>query len=289
MTGIHNLTIVRTIKDLRAITNEWRLKGQTYAMVPTMGALHAGHLSLVEQAQNLADHVLVSIFVNPAQFAPHEDFDSYPRTENDDCIKLSDYSVGAVFCPNAKEMYPDGFCTHVGLSGPAQGLESDFRPHFFQGVATVVSKLLLAAQPDIAIFGEKDFQQLRVIQRFAKDLNIPTEILGGPTMRETDGLAMSSRNAYLSAEERAKSVQLITIMRQTAQRLQHGELCKAVLQEGLDALKDAGFKPDYLALHESQDLKPFTGSSLTKEQLGDYRLLAAAWLGKTRLIDNIEV
>ena len=289
MTGTHNLTIVRTIKDLRAITNEWRLKGQTYAMVPTMGALHAGHLSLVEQAQNLADHVLVSIFVNPAQFAPHEDFDSYPRTENDDCIKLSDYRVGAVFCPNAKEMYPEGFCTHVGLSGPAQGLESDFRPHFFQGVATVVSKLLLAAQPDIAIFGEKDFQQLRVIQRFAKDLNIPTEILGGPTMRETDGLAMSSRNAYLSAEERARSVQLITIMRQTAQRLQHGELCKMVLQEGLDALKDAGFKPDYLALHESQDLKPFTGSSLTQEQLGDYRLLAAAWLGKTRLIDNIEV
>ncbi|MCV6602826.1 MAG: pantoate--beta-alanine ligase, partial [Cohaesibacter sp.] len=180
-------------------------------------------------------------------------------------------------------------CTHIALDGPAKGLESDFRPHFFQGVATVVTKLLLAAQPDLAIFGEKDFQQLRVIQRFAKDLNIPTQILGGPTMRESDGLAMSSRNAYLSDEERLKAVKLITIMRQTANRLQKGELCNSALEDGLQALKEAGFKPDYLSLHESHDLNPFKGASLTQEQIGQFRLLAAAWLGKTRLIDNIEV
>lgn len=289
MTSSHNLTIARTIADLRAITKDWRQRGESFAMVPTMGALHAGHLSLVEQAQEKADHVIVSIFVNPAQFAPNEDFDAYPRTEEQDCIKLSNYRIGAVFCPNAKEMYPDGFCTHVGLAGPAQGLESDFRPHFFQGVATIVTKLLLAAQPDIAIFGEKDFQQLRVIQRFAKDLNIPTTIIGGPTMREEDGLALSSRNAYLSQEERAKAVQLITIMRQTAQRLRQSQSCQQSLQDGMEALKEAGFKPDYLSLNESHDLKPYKGERLTQEQLGEYRLLAAAWLGKTRLIDNIEV
>ncbi|MCV6546426.1 MAG: pantoate--beta-alanine ligase [Cohaesibacter sp.] len=289
MTGTPPLTIARTITDLRTITKNWRQKGETFAMVPTMGALHAGHLSLVEQAQTLADHVIVSIFVNPTQFAPNEDFDAYPRTEQEDCAKLANYRIGAVFCPSAREMYPDGFCTHVTLDGPAKGLESDFRPHFFQGVATVVTKLLLAAHPDLAIFGEKDFQQLRVIQRFAKDLNIPTQILGGPTMREADGLAMSSRNAYLSVDERAQAVKLITIMRQTANRLQKGDLCKAALEDGMQALKEAGFTPDYLSLHESHDLATFKGASLTQEQIGQFRLLAAVWLGKTRLIDNIEV
>ncbi|MCV6603031.1 MAG: pantoate--beta-alanine ligase [Cohaesibacter sp.] len=289
MTGTPPLTIARTITDLRIITKNWRQKGETFAMVPTMGALHAGHLSLVEQAQTLADHVIVSIFVNPTQFAPNEDFDAYPRTEQEDCAKLANYRIGAVFCPSAREMYPDGFCTHVTLDGPAKGLESDFRPHFFQGVATVVTKLLLAAHPDLAIFGEKDFQQLRVIQRFAKDLNIPTQILGGPTMREADGLAMSSRNAYLSVDERAQAVKLITIMRQTANRLQKGDLCKAALEDGMQALKEAGFTPDYLSLHESHDLATFKGASLTQEQIGQFRLLAAVWLGKTRLIDNIEV
>ncbi|MCT4655390.1 MAG: pantoate--beta-alanine ligase [Cohaesibacter sp.] len=289
MTKSHTLTIARTIDDLRAITKAWRQKGETYAMVPTMGALHAGHLSLVEQAESMADHVLVSIFVNPAQFAPNEDFDSYPRTEEEDCKKLSSYRVGAVFCPNANEMYPSGFCTHVGLEGPAKGLESEFRPHFFQGVATIVTKLLLAAQPDIAIFGEKDFQQLRVIQQFSRDLNIPAKIVGGPTMREADGLAMSSRNAYLSEKERKEAVQLITIMRKTKDKIHGGMPCHSALDEGLADLKSQGFKPDYLSLNESESLTPIKAHTLTREQFGTCRLLAAAWLGKTRLIDNIEI
>ncbi len=289
MTNAANPPVVRTIEDLRAITSSWRKLGETCAMVPTMGALHAGHLSLVEYANSVADHVIVSIFVNPTQFAPHEDFDSYPRTEEDDCKKLSNFNVGVVFAPNAREMYPESFCSAISVDGPAKSLESDFRPHFFGGVATVVTKLLLAALPDIAIFGEKDFQQLRVIEQVTEDLNLPVKILGGPTMREADGLAMSSRNAYLSDEERATSVQLITVMRKVASALQNGAPVDTTLQSGLTELKDAGFKPDYLSLNDSRSLQSVTRDHLEQDMLGTYRLLAAAWLGKTRLIDNIEV
>lgn len=281
--------IVRHIADLRDQTALWRQQGQKIAMVPTMGALHAGHLSLVDYAHSVADKVIVSIFVNPTQFAPHEDFDAYPRTEDDDCRKLANYNVGAVFAPNAREMYPEGFCSSIHVAGPALGLESDFRPHFFQGVATVVTKLLLAAQPDIAIFGEKDFQQLRVIEQVTSDLNLPVQILGGPTMREADGLAMSSRNRYLSDAERAQAVQLITTMRKVAAALQSGANCQQSLDSGAAELKQAGFKLDYLTLADKLSLTPVARDHLEEDMLGTYRLLAAAWLGKTRLIDNIEV
>lgn len=289
MTSFSRPKVARTIQDLRKITSAWRLKGESSAMVPTMGALHAGHLSLVEFANSVADHVVVSIFVNPTQFAPHEDFDAYPRTEDDDLEKLASFNVGVVFAPNAREMYPEGFCSHVGLAGPAEGLESEFRPHFFQGVATVVTKLLTAALPDIAIFGEKDFQQLRVIEQVTRDLNLPVKILGGLTMREDDGLAMSSRNAYLTTEERSQAVQLINIMRKVALALQNGAPCKETLTSGLKELEQAGFKPDYLSLNDSLSLQPVTRQVLEEDMLGTYRLLAAAWLGKTRLIDNIAV
>lgn len=289
MTSAATPPIVRTIAELRAVTAAWRKRGQTCAMVPTMGALHAGHLSLVDYANSVADHVVVSIFVNPTQFAPNEDFDAYPRTEEEDCKKLAAFNVGVVFAPNAREMYPDNFCSAISVNGPAQGLESDSRPHFFGGVATVVTKLLLALLPDIAIFGEKDFQQLRVIEQVTSDLNLPVKILGGPTMREADGLAMSSRNAYLSADERATSVQLITIMRKVAAALQNGAAIEETLQSGLTELKAAGFKPDYLSLNDARSLQAISRDHLDQDMLGTYRLLAAVWLGKTRLIDNIEV
>ena len=280
---------VRTIAALRQTVTNWRNAGETIAMVPTMGALHAGHLSLVEEAKRRADRILVSIFVNPTQFAPGEDFDAYPRTEEEDCTKLASLGVDLAFIPSAREMYPEGFATRVNLSGPAEGLESDFRPHFFEGVATVVSKLLLAALPDIAIFGEKDFQQLRVIERIVKDLHIPVNIAGAPTMREEDGLAMSSRNTYLSKDERARAVKLITIMRNVAAKLHEGAKLDQSLESGLVALKQAGFKPDYLSLCTSTDLKPVTADTLPCNMHGRCRLLAAAWMGQTRLIDNIEI
>lgn len=258
-------------------------------MVPTMGALHAGHLSLVDHAASIADHVIVSIFVNPTQFAPNEDFDSYPRTEEDDRNKLADYNVGVIFAPNAREMYPQGFATSISMAGPALGLESDFRPHFFSGVATVVTKLLLAALPDFAIFGQKDFQQLKVIEQLVRDLNIPVKVQGGPTMREADGLAMSSRNAYLSPDERTQAVQLIATMRQVAEDLKSGKSIKDSLQSGIEQLEQAGFKPDYLSLNDANSLAAISGDKLDPKQIGTSRLLAAAWMGKTRLIDNIEV
>ena len=191
--------LIATIPDLRRALAA--LKPARIAMVPTMGALHAGHVSLVAEARKHADHVVVSIFVNPTQFAPHEDFDAYPRTLEADLAKLGNDS-DIVFAPNAHEIYPRGHATTITVNGPAHGLESDFRPHFFAGVATVVAKLLLAASPDVAVFGEKDYQQLLVVKRLVRDLALPTHVLGAPTLRETDGLAMSSRNAYLSPQER---------------------------------------------------------------------------------------
>ena len=191
--------LIRTTKDLQAWSDGCRRDGRTIAMVPTMGALHAGHLSLVKAAAEKADAVVVSIFVNPTQFGPGEDFDAYPRTEAADVEKLTGHGVEVVFAPNAAEMYPDGFATTVTVGGPSAGLETDFRPHFFAGVATVVTKLLLAARPHYAVFGEKDYQQLLVVKRLARDLNIGTEIVGRPTVREADDLALSSRNAYLDA------------------------------------------------------------------------------------------
>jgi len=255
--------------------------GKRIALVPTMGALHEGHLSLVRLAREHSDKVIVSIFVNPTQFAPHEDFDAYPRDEKADIRKLSRVGVDMVYAPDAQGMYGADFSTAVEVSGITEGLCGATRPHFFRGVATVVTKLLLQVLPDVAVFGEKDFQQVHVIRRLVRDLDIPVDIIAGPIMREKDGLAISSRNQYLSPAERAVAARLNEIMGRVAQRLIEGEDIAQALDEGRAALRLAGFDPvDYLELRNSQTLAPMT--VLT----GPAQLLAAAWVGKTRLIDN---
>lgn len=274
--------IHRTIADLRGALQVYRRSGERIAMVPTMGALHEGHLSLVRRARQEADRVVVSIFVNPTQFAPNEDFDAYPRTEARDVALLAELGVEVVFAPAAREMYPEGFATSVSVGGPSQGLESAFRPHFFNGVALVVSKLLLACLPDVALFGEKDYQQLCVVRRMAADLNIPCAILGCATVREADGLAMSSRNVYLSETERRTAALIPAVLTETIRAIRSGELPEAALARGRERLVEDGFRLDYLELRDGDTLGhigPHTGTR---------RLLVAAWLGKTRLIDNME-
>jgi pantoate--beta-alanine ligase len=250
-------------------------------MVPTMGALHEGHLSLVRAAQERADVVIVSIFVNPTQFAPNEDFDAYPRDHDSDIAKLAELGVNAVFLPTVREMYPQGFATAIAVGGPSQDLESVTRPHFFNGVALVVTKLLLAALPDLAIFGEKDYQQLCVIRQFVRDLNMPVEIAGGPTVREDDGLAMSSRNRYLGPDERTRAALLPAVLRETLQDLDAGTPIADALRSGRDRLETGGFEVDYLELRTAGTLAPVDDATR------DMRLLVAARLGKTRLIDNM--
>jgi pantoate--beta-alanine ligase len=275
--------IVTTVAELRAALTALRQDGGTVGMVPTLGALHAGHVSLVTQARTLISHVVVSIFVNPAQFAPHEDFDAYPRTLDADLEKLGG-AADIVFTPNAREMYPDGHATTVTVGGPSTGLETDFRPHFFAGVATVVTKLLLAASPDFAMFGEKDYQQLMVVKRLVRDLALPTRIIGAPTMREDDGLAMSSRNAYLGAGERAVAARLNVILKDTAARARATGDLRAAEAAGAEALLQAGFDSvDYVAIRDAQTLDPV--AALDRPA----RILAAAKIGKTRLIDNMAV
>jgi pantoate--beta-alanine ligase len=205
--------IFRTVAALQARVAGWHREGLSVGMVPTMGALHAGHVSLVEAAKRQSDRVVVTLFVNPTQFAPNEDFSAYPRDEEADLKKLAALGVDVLFAPSAEEMYPAGFETTITVGGPAAGLETDFRPHFFVGVATIVAKLLVAGPPDRAFFGEKDFQQLLVVKKLVRDLGLPTEIVGCPTVRERDGLALSSRNAYLSAEERARAPKLHAMLR----------------------------------------------------------------------------
>jgi pantoate--beta-alanine ligase len=277
-------TIFRTVDDLRATLSGWRREGLRIALVPTMGALHQGHLDLVRAARERADRVVVSIFVNPTQFGPKEDFGSYPRTEASDVEKLAALGVEAVFAPNAAEMYPEGFATTISMAGPALGLETDFRPHFFAGVATVVGKLLIAAFPDIAVFGEKDYQQLMVVRRLVRDLRLPTEIIGLPTVREADGLALSSRNAYLSADERTLATTIARVMKNVADAIRAGGAVEPALAEGRAALEAAGFRVDYLVLRNAETL-----AELVDPATEPRRMLAAAWLGKTRLIDNIAV
>jgi pantoate--beta-alanine ligase len=197
--------IVTTVGALRGSIGQWRRSSQRVALVPTMGALHDGHLDLVRLARAKADRVVVSIFVNPRQFAPHEDFDRYPRDLNADAAKLAAASADLIWAPTVHEMYPQGFATRIEMAGPAEGLETEFRPHFFGGVATVCCKLFSQATPDFAIFGEKDYQQLTVLKHMVRDLDLPLAIIGAPTRREPDGLALSSRNAYLSAAERQQA------------------------------------------------------------------------------------
>jgi pantoate--beta-alanine ligase len=271
--------VVSSIAELRTLLGPRRAKG--VAMVPTMGALHDGHLSLVRAAK--AATVVVSIFVNPTQFAPHEDFDAYPRELDSDLKKLATTAIPViVFAPTAREMYPDGFATTVTVGGPSAGLETDFRPHFFAGVATVVAKLLLAALPDSAIFGEKDYQQLLVIRRLTRDLGLPTEIIGAPIAREADGLAMSSRNAYLDARERSIAGNLNKVLKDVIDRAREtGDLRDAEIF-GCETLKAVGFDSvDYVAIRDAETL------AVTASRDRPARVLAAAKIGRTRLIDNM--
>jgi pantoate--beta-alanine ligase len=277
--------ILPSIALLRARIASWRAAASSIALVPTMGALHAGHISLATIARQAAERTIVSIFVNPKQFAPGEDFDRYPRTFEADLDKLGAAGVDAVFAPPVSEIYPPGFATTITLAGPAAaGLEDRFRPTHFQGVATVVAKLLIAAAPDVAIFGEKDFQQLRVIGRLVADLALPVDIIGAPIAREKDGLAMSSRNAYLSAAERSVAPALHAILRQCEAAIRGGEAVASVLEAGRADAAAAGFVLDYLELRDAETLAPVDGPSDRP-----CRLLVAAYLGRTRLIDNIAI
>jgi pantoate--beta-alanine ligase len=276
--------LLRDIASLRAQIAAWRNAGETIGFVPTMGALHEGHLSLVRLAKTRCTRAVASIFVNPKQFSPTEDFARYPRDEVGDAAKLVSAGCDAVFLPDVAEMYPQGFATQVIVSGVSMPLEGEMRPHFFGGVATVVTKLLIQAQADAAFFGEKDYQQLMVIKRLARDLNIATEIVGASTVREADGLAMSSRNAYLSTEERAIAAKLNVILSDAIARLRAGTAIVDVEAQSFTAIAQAGFAcVDYAAVRDAETLQPI--EALTKPA----RILAAAWLGKTRLIDNMAV
>ena len=250
-----------------------------------MGALHAGHLALVRAAKKRARRVVVSIFVNPTQFAPNEDFASYPRRFAADLKVLAEAKVDLVWAPSQAVMYPDGFATQIAPGGAAQaGLEDKFRPHFFGGVATVVAKLFTQVGPDVALFGQKDYQQLRVVTQMAADLDLPVTVVGIPTVRERDGLALSSRNAYLSAAERRNAPVLYRVLKQGAARIKRGEPPAQVLSEGAAEIMRAGFTLDYLEARHARTLAP-----VSSRQDGPIRLLVAARIGKTRLIDNIAV
>ncbi|TSE05021.1 pantoate--beta-alanine ligase [Mesorhizobium intechi] len=275
--------VVDSVAALRAQVNGWRRDGLRVAMVPTMGALHEGHLSLIRIARKRAERCVVSIFVNPTQFAPSEDLDKYPRQLTRDLDLLATVKADLAFTPTVGAMYPAGFATRILVGGPSAGLESDFRPTFFEGVATVVAKLFLQATPDCAVFGEKDYQQLCVVRQLCRDLDLPVEIIGAPTMRDAHGLAMSSRNAYLDEAELAVARQLNVILHKTAAAIAAGAHGDDTTGEASRALIAAGFrKVDYVEARESLTLAPWR-----RGRAG--RLLAAAWLGKTRLIDNVDV
>jgi pantoate--beta-alanine ligase len=277
--------IVRTIPALRRALDSLRAKKATTALVPTMGALHDGHVSLVRLAKRRAAKVIVSIFVNPTQFAPSEDFGSYPRTWKSDVGKLAAEAVDLIWNPDVKTMYPQGFATRILTDGPATAaLEDRFRPHFFGGVTTVVGKLFTQVRPDFAIFGEKDFQQLRVVTQMAMDLDLGVKVIGSKTVRERDGLAMSSRNVYLSPQERQIAPTLFRAMKESAKRLRAGDDLKAAMQGGAELISNAGFVLDYFEARQAGTLAPI--ASLKD---GPLRILVAAKLGNTRLIDNIGV
>ncbi len=278
------LPVVRTVADLRAQVSAWKREGLRVAMVPTMGALHEGHLSLVRLGNQKADRTVASIFVNPAQFAPHEDFDAYPRGEDRDSALLAAAGCALLFAPTVGEMYPEGFATTVNVAtGVSEPLEGVSRPHFFGGVATVVAKLLNQCRPDVAIFGEKDYQQLLVIKRMARDLDLGVEILGGPTSREADDLAMSSRNAYLTPEEREAAAALPAAMAAAVGWLREGQPADGVEGRVKAILGEAGFgKVDYVEVRDGETLERLGPGSVGEGA----RVFVAAWMGRTRLIDN---
>jgi len=282
MTDRKSLAVVRTIVELRAAVSRWRAAGERIALIPTMGALHDGHLSLIEVGAKHADRVIVSIFVNPTQFGPSEDFDQYPRNEDQDVAELSATATDLVFAPDSEEMYGEGFATKILVGKVSQGLCGAVRPGHFDGVATIVSKLLLQATPDVAVFGEKDYQQLMVIRRLVADLNIPAKIIGAPIVREPDGLAMSSRNRYLSTDQRRIAAQLNTALQGLVAALHTGADPDEASNRTRAELLEAGFdKVDYVEIRNADTLLPWTGS------LTNGRVLAAAHLGQTRLIDNM--
>lgn len=280
-----SLPVVRDVGSLRTAIRQLRAGGKAIALVPTMGALHEGHLSLVRAAKARFGAVVASLFVNPRQFAPHEDFERYPRDEAGDSKLLAAAGCDLLFAPERVVMYPEGFATSVIVTSVSTPLEGEMRPHFFGGVATVVTKLVLQCLPDAAFFGEKDYQQLLVIKQLARDLDMPTEIVGVPTVREHDGLAMSSRNFYLSSDERRVAARLNVVLRDSVKEVHRGEATVTEVEaEAARHLKAAGFSVvDYVAVRDAETLAPIT--SLTRPA----RILAAAWIGKTRLIDNMAV
>ncbi|MCO5066812.1 MAG: pantoate--beta-alanine ligase [Rhizobiaceae bacterium] len=279
-----SVPIVRTLAELRSTVAGWRREGAAVAVVPTMGALHEGHLSLVRAAFGRADRVVITLFVNPKQFNSAADLAAYPRTEADDAAKLAPLGAHMLYAPNAEEIYPECFSTTVSVAGVSEGLCGAFRPGHFDGVATVVAKLFLQTGADLAFFGEKDFQQLHVVRRMAQDLDIPIEIVACPTVREADGLALSSRNVRLSSAERAKAPKLAEVLAMASERLVSGSPVMATLGQARTAIAAAGFDSvEYLELRAEDDLAPL--DALDRPA----RLLVAAWLGETRLIDNLAV
>ena len=276
------ITTVRSVKDLRAQVAKWREASDTIALVPTMGALHAGHLSLIAVAKGHADRVVTSIFVNPAQFGPKEDYKHYPRDEAGDVEKLAEAGVDLIFTPDTVEMYPPGFATKVSLPSLTEDLCGAARPNHFEGVATVVTKLLLQCSPDVAVFGEKDYQQLLVIKQLVRDLNIQVRIVSAPIVREADGLALSSRNGYLSPGERTTAPILHQVLIEAAAGLADGEGCDAVSGAARFKLEAKGFRVDYVAIRDPETLAPLFGPIK-----GPARVMGAVHLGATRLIDNV--
>ena len=281
------IKIVRTVKDLRQTTSKWRSHEKTVALVPTMGALHAGHLALVKLARKKADKVVVSIFVNPTQFAPTEDLSRYPRDEAGDLDKLTSAGADLVWSPSVEEMYPDGISTTVKPGTAAESLEGAFRPHHFGGVATVCCKLFNQVSPDFAIFGEKDFQQLAVLKQMVRDLDMPLKLIAAPTQRDSDGLALSSRNAYLTPEERKVAPELHAALNELARDVGKGADIPAAIANAKRRILGAGFaKIDYVDVRDAETLAEYAPAHQTKDKR-DLRVLAAVWLGKTRLIDNV--
>jgi len=281
----HHPRVTRTLPALRRAVAYFRGRGQSIALVPTMGALHEGHFSLVRRAQSRADCVVVSIFVNPTQFAPDEDLTTYPRTFAADVAALAERQVPLIWAPSVETMYPDGFATRVALEGPAAvGLEDASRPHFFVGVATVVAKLLTQCEPDFALFGEKDYQQLKVVTQLVRDLGLKTRIVGVPIVRERDGLALSSRNRYLTPAERQSAPVLYRALKEAAARVGAGGPIAEVLKQAREAVARSGLQVDYFEARNADTLKPLDPSA------GEpIRLLVAARIGTTRLIDNVAV
>ncbi len=281
-----SLAIVRTRAELGARTAMWRAQGHTVAIVPTMGALHAGHLSLIGLARERADYVVASLFVNPAQFAPSEDFDAYPRDEQNDARLLAAAGCDLLYAPFGEEIYPAGFATRITVEGVSSGMEGAVRPTHFAGVATVVTKLLIQCAADVAVFGEKDYQQLQVIRQVVRDLDLATQIVGAPIVRAADGLALSSRNAYLTEAERATAPALYRTLNAAARSLADGASVTSVEAEGGAALMTAGFQAvDYFEVRDPVNLTRMGPAPIKAPA----RVLATARLGRTRLLDNVGV